>query len=51
MIAARISAPMGLELLKTIKRPVIWMQARMIFSITKFKRTAKMLSILFMEGN
>ena len=49
MIADDISAPIGLELLKTIKRPVIWMQAPMIFSMAKFKRSAKMLSILFME--
>jgi hypothetical protein len=41
MIADDISAPIGLELLKTIKRPVIWMQAPMIFSMAKFKRSAK----------
>lgn len=51
MIADDILALIGLELLKTIKGPVIWIEARMKFSMTKLKRTAKMLSILVMERN
>jgi hypothetical protein len=51
MIADDISALIGLELLKTIKGPVIWIEARMKFSMTKLKRTAKMLFILVMERN
>jgi hypothetical protein len=41
MLADDISALIGLELLKTIKRPVIWMQAPMMFSMAKFKRSGK----------